>query len=201
MFFFSRFFPQMVLVLVFCRTVVERFHPPPSSLALASSIICRDRPRRLLYFCFLQVRVSYQKLLKCWVLNQIHHRPPKALNKKFLFKSLKSTKFFQQVGGLGPVGLLIWLGSWILGGPTLVAHRLKQHNFAETHCRCDCPARLSAGVTTSLLFYICTCSWRASLLGLGCVVMASAGRRAATQFVESSPLSYVGVLFVYSYKG
>lgn len=44
-----------------------------------------------------QVRVSYQKLLKCWVLNQIHHRRPKALNKKFLFKSLKSTKFFQQV--------------------------------------------------------------------------------------------------------
>lgn len=44
-----------------------------------------------------KVRVSYQKLLKCWVLNQIHHRRPKALNKKFLFKSLKSTKFFQQV--------------------------------------------------------------------------------------------------------
>lgn len=43
------------------------------------------------------MRVSYQKLLKCWVLNQIHHRRPKALNKKYLFKSLKSTKFFQQV--------------------------------------------------------------------------------------------------------
>lgn len=42
-----------------------------------------------------KVRVSYQKLLKCWVLNQLHHRPPKALNKKFLFKSLKQTKFFQ----------------------------------------------------------------------------------------------------------
>jgi pre-mRNA-processing factor 8 len=42
-----------------------------------------------------KVRVSYQKLLKCWVLNQLHHRPPKALNKKYLFKSLKQTKFFQ----------------------------------------------------------------------------------------------------------
>lgn len=42
-----------------------------------------------------KVRVSYQKLLKCWVLNSLHHRAPKALNKKYLFKSLKSTKFFQ----------------------------------------------------------------------------------------------------------
>ncbi|ORX49188.1 pre-mRNA-processing-splicing factor 8 [Hesseltinella vesiculosa] len=42
-----------------------------------------------------KVRVSYQKLLKCYVLNALHHRRPKALNKKYLFKSLKSTKFFQ----------------------------------------------------------------------------------------------------------
>lgn len=53
-----------------------------------------------------KVRVSYQKLLKCWVLNQIHHRRPKALNKKYLFKSLKSTKFFQQVGVV-VVGVLL----------------------------------------------------------------------------------------------
>lgn len=52
---------------------------------------------RFASFCLFQVRVSYQKLLKCWVLNQLHHRPPKALNKKFLFRSLKATKFFQQV--------------------------------------------------------------------------------------------------------
>lgn len=43
----------------------------------------------------MKVRVSYQKLLKCWVLNELHHRPPKALNKKYLFKSLRQTKFFQ----------------------------------------------------------------------------------------------------------
>jgi len=42
-----------------------------------------------------KVRVSYQKLLKCYVLNELHHRPPKALNKKYLFPALRSTKFFQ----------------------------------------------------------------------------------------------------------
>ncbi|RUS16869.1 PRP8 pre-mRNA processing factor 8-like protein, isoform CRA_d, partial [Endogone sp. FLAS-F59071] len=42
-----------------------------------------------------KVRVSYQKLLKCYVLNALKHRPPKALNKKYLFRQLKATKFFQ----------------------------------------------------------------------------------------------------------
>lgn len=42
-----------------------------------------------------KVRVSYQKLLKCYVLSSLHHRAPKALNKKYLFRQLKSTKFFQ----------------------------------------------------------------------------------------------------------
>lgn len=42
-----------------------------------------------------KVRISYQKLLKCWVLNELHHRPPKALNKRYIFRSLKATKFFQ----------------------------------------------------------------------------------------------------------
>ena len=42
-----------------------------------------------------QVRVSYQKLLKCYVLNQLHQRPPKGLKKKYLFRSLRATKFFQ----------------------------------------------------------------------------------------------------------
>ncbi|KAH9310814.1 hypothetical protein KI387_025849, partial [Taxus chinensis] len=42
-----------------------------------------------------KVRVSYQKLLKCYVLNQLHHRPPKAQKKKYLFRSLQATKFFQ----------------------------------------------------------------------------------------------------------
>jgi pre-mRNA-processing factor 8 len=43
-----------------------------------------------------KVRVSYQKLIKMWVLNELHKKRPKAYNKKYLFKALKKTKFFQQ---------------------------------------------------------------------------------------------------------
>ena len=43
-----------------------------------------------------KVRVSYQKLLKTFVLNKLHHRPPKNQKKKSLFRALKATKFFQQ---------------------------------------------------------------------------------------------------------
>jgi len=42
-----------------------------------------------------KVRVSYQKLLKCYVLNCLKKRPPKSLKKRRLFRSLKTTKFFQ----------------------------------------------------------------------------------------------------------
>ena len=42
-----------------------------------------------------KVRVSYQKLLKNYVLNLLHHRPPKSVKKKYLLKALKATKFFQ----------------------------------------------------------------------------------------------------------
>jgi len=42
-----------------------------------------------------KVRVSYQKLLKCWVTNELHRKAPKGQKKKYLFKTLKSTKFFQ----------------------------------------------------------------------------------------------------------
>jgi len=34
-----------------------------------------------------KVRVSYQKLLKCWVLNNLHHQRPKPQNKRNLFKA------------------------------------------------------------------------------------------------------------------
>ncbi|PSN65280.1 PROCN-domain-containing protein [Corynespora cassiicola Philippines] len=43
-----------------------------------------------------KVRVSYQKLLKTYVLNELHKRPPKAQNRQDLMRTLKSTKFFQQ---------------------------------------------------------------------------------------------------------
>ncbi|KAK8166256.1 pre-mRNA processing splicing factor 8 [Phyllosticta citrichinensis] len=43
-----------------------------------------------------KVRVSYQKLLKTYVLNELHKKQPKALNNQSLMKTLKGTKFFQQ---------------------------------------------------------------------------------------------------------
>jgi len=43
-----------------------------------------------------KIRVSYQKLLKVYILNELHKRPPKANAKRSLFKSLAQTKFFQQ---------------------------------------------------------------------------------------------------------
>ena len=42
-----------------------------------------------------KVRVSYQKLLKRYVLNTMHTRPYKPQSKKYLFRQLKATKFFQ----------------------------------------------------------------------------------------------------------
>lgn len=42
-----------------------------------------------------KVRVSYQKLLKNWVLNKLHDRPERSMKRRSLFKSLASTKFFQ----------------------------------------------------------------------------------------------------------
>lgn len=41
------------------------------------------------------MRVSYQKLLKNYILNVLHHRPPKPTKKKYLLRALKNTKFFQ----------------------------------------------------------------------------------------------------------
>ncbi|KAJ5615852.1 hypothetical protein N7537_000966 [Penicillium hordei] len=43
-----------------------------------------------------KVRVSYQKMLKTYVLNELHKGTPKAQSKQNLMKTLKSTKFFQQ---------------------------------------------------------------------------------------------------------
>ena len=42
-----------------------------------------------------KVRVSYQKLLKNYVLNMLHRKQPKSVKKKSLLKALKATKFFQ----------------------------------------------------------------------------------------------------------
>ncbi|KAN0113362.1 PROCN domain containing protein, partial [Russula decolorans] len=42
-----------------------------------------------------KVCVSYPKLLKCFVLNELKSRPKRAMTKKNLFRQLKGTKFFQ----------------------------------------------------------------------------------------------------------
>lgn len=43
-----------------------------------------------------KVRVSYQKLLKTYVLNSLHERRPSAQKKRTLLQSLRKTKYFQQ---------------------------------------------------------------------------------------------------------
>lgn len=42
-----------------------------------------------------KVRVSYQKMLKSWVLNSLHKKKPKAQKKRSLLKAFGTTKFFQ----------------------------------------------------------------------------------------------------------
>ena len=42
-----------------------------------------------------KVRVSYQKLLKYYVLNQLHHTHPKSVKRRHLFRAFEQTKFFQ----------------------------------------------------------------------------------------------------------
>jgi hypothetical protein len=54
--------------------------------------------------------VSYQKLLKNYVLNYLHHRPPKPTKKKYLLRALKNTKFFQTTElDWVEAGLQVWL--------------------------------------------------------------------------------------------
>ena len=43
-----------------------------------------------------KVRVSYQKLLKIWVSNHLHHHKSKTLTKRSIFKAFERTKFFQK---------------------------------------------------------------------------------------------------------
>ncbi|KIH90499.1 pre-mRNA-processing factor 8 [Sporothrix brasiliensis 5110] len=44
----------------------------------------------------MKVGVSYQKLLKTYVLNELHKKKPKTLQRQDLLRTLKQTKFFQQ---------------------------------------------------------------------------------------------------------
>jgi pre-mRNA-processing factor 8 len=42
-----------------------------------------------------KTRVSYQKMLKSWVKNELHKKKPKSQKKRSLLKAFASTKFFQ----------------------------------------------------------------------------------------------------------
>ena len=44
-----------------------------------------------------KVQLSYQKLLKCFILNELRLWPEKAMTQKILFRQLKATKFFQMM--------------------------------------------------------------------------------------------------------
>ena len=78
------------------------FAPRPFNLRSGYTRSCIDVPLVNTWFhehCPsgypVKVRVSYQKLLKTYVLNQLHKRPPRQVKRKSLFKALKKTKFFQ----------------------------------------------------------------------------------------------------------
>lgn len=42
-----------------------------------------------------KTRVSYQKMLKSWVKNELHKKKPKSQKKRSLMRAFASTKFFQ----------------------------------------------------------------------------------------------------------
>ncbi len=52
--------------------------------------------------------MSYQKLLKNHVLNELHRRRPRTVKKKYLLRALRGTKFFQARRGLDGAG---WAGA------------------------------------------------------------------------------------------
>jgi pre-mRNA-processing factor 8 len=76
--------------------------PKPFNMRSAHTRRALDVPLVKSWFCEhcppnqpVKVRVSYQKLLKNYVLNSLHFRPPKSLKKRYLFRSFRATKFFQ----------------------------------------------------------------------------------------------------------
>ncbi|CAL6337222.1 unnamed protein product [Bathycoccus prasinos] len=78
------------------------FAPRPFNLRSGYTRSCIDVPLVNTWFhehCPsgypVKVRVSYQKLLKTYVMNQLHKKPPRQVKRKSLFKVLKKTKFFQ----------------------------------------------------------------------------------------------------------
>ena len=71
-----------------------------------------------------KVRVSYQKLLKYYVLNALKHRRSKSHKKRFLFKSFKSTKFFQTT-----------TIDWVEAGLQVITFPFYHHHFSNAKIR------------------------------------------------------------------
>merc|ERR1711915_168489 len=83
--------------------IILYWAPRPFNLRSGRTRRCQDIPLVATWFqehCPntnpVKVRVSYQKLLKYWVLNYLHTQQVRSLNKRSLFKCFNQTKFFQR---------------------------------------------------------------------------------------------------------
>ena len=110
------------------------------ALHCTASLLCLATASSRMGLCVqnypVKVRVSYQKLLKMYVLNKLHQRPPKAMKKKNLFRALRQTKFFQTT-------TLDWVEVGLQVGPPFILAALIVAADAHTcrqpsHCQCLC---------------------------------------------------------------
>ncbi|KAG0699153.1 Pre-mRNA-processing-splicing factor 8 [Chionoecetes opilio] len=93
-----------------------------------------------------KVRVSYQKLLKYYVLNALKHRPPKAQKKRYLFRSFKATKFFQTT-------TLDWVEVGLQPVKTLTTKERKKSRFGNAFHLCREILRLTKLVVDAHVQY------------------------------------------------
>ncbi|PIO70980.1 PROCN domain protein [Teladorsagia circumcincta] len=93
-----------------------------------------------------KVRVSYQKLLKVFVLNALKHRPPKPQKRRYLFRSFKSTKFFQTT-------TLDWVEAGLQPVKTLTTKERKKSRFGNAFHLCREILRLAKLVVDAHVQY------------------------------------------------
>uniref|UniRef100_A0A183BZ37 MPN domain-containing protein n=1 Tax=Globodera pallida TaxID=36090 RepID=A0A183BZ37_GLOPA len=93
-----------------------------------------------------KVRVSYQKLLKVFVLNALKHRPPKPQKKRYLFRSFKATKFFQNT-------TLDWVEAGLQPVKTLTTKERKKSRFGNAFHLCREILRLTKLVVDAHVQY------------------------------------------------
>jgi hypothetical protein len=111
-----------------------------------------------------KVRVSYQKLLKNLILNQLHERAPKSKKKRNLFTALKHTKFFQ-VTELDWVeaGLQVCFIFFYFLLPATVPHLLNHGVFSGHVFRCSKPPAGTSMVPYQLRCHACDTTRRLSI--------------------------------------